>query len=199
LGAREALGVPHSAQRHQEAKMKFMAVALGVVLTVPIAVFAQSPQATSAGVPPGPQRITDVRRALDVVQNARRSVIVVGSSITSRDFASTLIEKARALRTAQNMTPIKVIVELSQQNQKNELLIKLWRSPGVGVRGQRGVQLAVTYVDAINTVISSEMLGLKRRGDIPEMIYLNMPGVAAQNSAVIEQYFLAYPQLWRAK
>ena len=179
--------------------MKFMAVALALVLIVQVAVFAQGPQGASNTLPPGAQRITDLKRALEVVEKAKRSVIVIGSSITSREFASTLIEKARVLRSAQNPTPIKIIVELSQQNQKNALLIRLWRSAGVGVRGQRGVQLAVTYVDAINTVISSEMLGLKRRNDIPEMIYLSMPGVAAQNSAVIEQYFLIYPQLWRAK
>jgi hypothetical protein len=182
--------------------MKFTAVALALVLTVPLAVLAQRPQSansTPPAAPSGAQQITDVRRAIEVVRQAKRSVIVVGSTITSRDFASTLIEKARALRSAQNPTPVKVIVEFSRQNQKNGLLIKLWRSAGIGVRGQRGLQFAITYVDGLNTVISSEMLGLKRRGDIPEMIYPNMPGMAAQNSAVIEQYFFAYPQLWRAK
>jgi hypothetical protein len=182
--------------------MKFTAVALALVLTVPLVVLAQRPQSpnsTPPAAPPGAQQITDVRRAIEVVRQAKRSVIVVGSTITSRDFASTLIEKARALRSAQNPTPVKVIVEFSRQNQKNGLLIKLWRSPGIGVRGQRGLQFAITYVDGLSTVISSEMLGLKRRSDIPEMIYPNMPGMAAQNSAVIEQYFFAYPQLWRAK
>ncbi len=182
--------------------MKFAAVALSLVLTVPLAVFAQNPPGSNASAPTAPlgaQPITDLRRAIEVVEQARRSVIVVGSSITSREFASTLIDKARALRSAQNPTPIKIIVELSRQNQTNELLIRLWRSAGVGVRGQRGVQFAVTYVDALNTVISSEMLGLKRRRDVPEMIYLNMPGMAAQNSAVIERYFGAYPELWRAR
>lgn len=184
--------------------MKFTAVALAFVLTVPLVVLAQSPQTQSVNssspvAPPGVQQITNVRQALEVVRQAKRSVIVVGSTITSRDFASTLIEKARALRSAQNPTPVKVIVEFSRLNQKNGLLIKLWRSLGIGVRGQRGLQVAVTYVDGLSTVISSEMLGLKRRSDVPEMIYPNMPAMAAQNSAVIEQYFFAYPQLWRTK
>ena len=147
----------------------------------------------------GAEDIKRIEDAFEVVREAKQKIVIMTPSIYSKTLMTVLIERAKALRSAKNPYPIKIVLNYSKANQQNAILIRLAQTPGIAIRGQKNIKATAAYLDGMTAVVSLKLAGLQNPNNVPEKYIWNTPAYVGRTSAMIEKYFPQVPQLWRLK